>query len=67
MKTNRPQYVLRAMRVGNEIYIAPCLHGQTQVTDNVRDAEKFDDRDNLEIKCKFQKANTGMEWKVVRI
>lgn len=41
--------------------------GKTQITDNFSDAEKFDDRDNLEMKCRFQRACTGMDWKAVPV
>ena len=67
MTTIRNRYVLRAIGVAGDVYIAPCIHGQTQITDKITDAEKFDDRDNLAMKCRFQRAVTGMEWQAVRI
>ena len=67
MKQRRQQYVLRAKNIANTMYIAPCLNGKTQATETIANAEKFDDRDNLEMKCRFQKACTGMEWEAVPV
>lgn len=73
MKVNRPKFVMRCMRFGNETFIGdPAKMGveidlRPVITDRKQEARVFDDRDNLTMKARFFKATTGLDFQAVSI
>lgn len=62
-----PQFVLKATEFNNPCYIAECVDLQTMVTDKLEEAQVYDIRDNLPMKIKFFKAQTGIDFFAVQL
>jgi len=64
MSKSHDQFVLMA-NTGNPetfIWFAGAKHGQPSFTDNINEAEIFDERDNKELKIRFLKAISTLDF-----
>jgi len=66
-KVKHSQFVMQAKAGDTTVYFAGPKNLEPSFTDNKAEAEVFDERDNPEIKARFLKAVTTLEFAAVAL